>query len=147
MTWEAFFTQFGLGTPFGYASMAFSLFSLLDLGLSDRAKSALAKLASFGDYDGEEVSAALIEVFDRLYSAPLLSARAFVRSVIFTLMVTGLFVLESRSIISLSDGLAILSFTISTATNVISDYVSLFVIRSRLWWNDWASNRQFRRCL
>jgi hypothetical protein len=81
-------------TPFMYAAGAYYFFHLLDEKLSDEAKAALARTMSFKDYKNEQIASALVEVFDRIYTYPLLRWRAFFRSVLFTTVVSAIFALE-----------------------------------------------------
>jgi hypothetical protein len=138
MSWETLFKQFGLDTPFGYGAMAFAVFVSLDKGLSDDAKNALAKMMSVRKYNESEVAAAIVEVFDRFYTQPLFHWRAFVRSTLFTLGVSAIFILEVPGILRRNGAGDITSVQIfasavlGTTTNIVSDYISLFVIRSWL---------------
>ena len=49
------------------------------------------------DYDRAAVANAILEVFDRIYSRPLLSLRAFVRSALISIALTIAFILEQAS--------------------------------------------------
>jgi hypothetical protein len=66
--------------PFGYAALAYGFFLWLDKELSDETKAALARTMRWKDYKNEQVASALVEVFDRIYTYPLLRWRAFFRS-------------------------------------------------------------------
>jgi hypothetical protein len=109
------------------------LFHWLDENLSDAAKEALAStlklkdLIKLKDYTGEQIASALVEVFDRIYTYPLLSWRAFARSSLFTAVVSVIFLFEF-SYIRKDDP----EYLVLFASNFLSDYVSLFVIRSLL---------------
>jgi hypothetical protein len=121
-----------LGDPYvtavGYAALAYGLFHWLDEKASDEAKAALARTMLFKDYKNEQVASALVEVFDWIYTYPLLSWRAFFRSLLFTTVVSTISLWETGLLFrkwrwaSLSSLLLILLF------NFLTDYLSLFVI-------------------
>src|SRR5215470_9188045 len=90
-------------TPFLYAVVAYGFFHWLDENASDEAKAALARTMSFKDYKSEQVASALVEVFDRIYTYPLLRWRAFFRSLLFTTVVSAIFLFEVHRYVSLSD--------------------------------------------
>jgi hypothetical protein len=128
--------HFGYAAPFGYAVLAYGFFVWLDKELSDEAKAALARTMSFKDYKNEQIASALVEVFDRIYTYPLLRWRAFFRSLLFTTVVSAIFVFElyrygligprswERPLHLYPD--------LALPFNVSSDYLSLFVIRPLL---------------
>jgi hypothetical protein len=49
---------------------------------------------SFKDYKSEQVASALVEVFDKIYTHPLLRWRAFFRSFLFTAVVSAIYVFD-----------------------------------------------------
>jgi hypothetical protein len=129
----------GFTTPLIYAAAAYALFHWLDENASDEAKAALARTIRFKDYKNEQIASALVEVFDRIYTNPLLHWRAFFRSWLFTTVVSAIFLFEKRSdllhIWEVGDRLRTAgSLFVSTSLvfNVFTDYLSLFVIRPLL---------------
>jgi hypothetical protein len=80
----------GFGTPLIYAGAAYAFFHWLDENASDEAKAALARTMSLKDYKSEQVASALVEVFDRIYTYPLLRWQAFFRSLLFTTVVSAI---------------------------------------------------------
>ncbi len=134
----------GFGPPLVYAGATYWLFHRLDKKASDEAKTAISRLLEWKDYDGKQVSAAFVEVFDRLYSSPLLSKRAFVRSSAITLAITSVFMYESawfrdlfeffyKGWIGATVFWGVFSTTlVSLVVNIVSDYASLFVMRAWL---------------
>src|SRR5215469_16409660 len=78
-TMEELLKFLGFTTPLIYAGAAYGLFHWLDENASDEAKAALARTMLFKDYKNEQVASALVEVFDRIYTYPLLRRRAFFR--------------------------------------------------------------------
>jgi hypothetical protein len=127
---EASGAFFGLAAAFGYAVLAYGLFFWLDKEASDEAKAALARTMSLKDYKSEQVASALVEVFDRIYTYPLLRWRAFLRSLLFTTIVSAIWLYEvlARFPTAFSRPLIFL-VAFSLSFNFITDYVSLFVIR------------------
>src|ERR1700739_4367892 len=93
---------------------------------------------SFKDYKSNQVASALVEVFDRIYTYPLLRWRAFGRSLLFTTVVSAIFVFELRVIPELysrwwhSYWLVFERLLLGLLFNVFTDYLSLFVIRPML---------------
>jgi hypothetical protein len=133
----------GFSTPLIYAGAAYGFFLWLDKEASDEAKAALARTMRLKDYKNEQVASALVEVFDRIYTHPLLHWRAFRRSAVFTFLLTLLWIIEigfatkkvwvlfpfgRYSYSSLFKGF-FLSIFLAFLTNAVTDYVSLFVIR------------------
>jgi hypothetical protein len=128
----------GLATPVMYAAGVFWLFNWLDSKISKEAKSAIQATIKLKDVKAGEVALAFIELFDRLYSRPLLSFRAFWRSSLFTALVTAAFFLEGvflegpwipHDMYHAWLAVAILQMFVF---NAVSDYASLFAVREML---------------
>lgn len=121
----------GYGTPFIYAAAAYWLFSWLDTNTSEEAKAALARTMKLKDMGPKEIASALAEVFDQIYTYPLLHWRALFRSLAFTTIVTMIWAYEMGGIRSWLVQWGFFSSTIGVTflTNAASDYASLFVIR------------------
>jgi hypothetical protein len=111
-------------TSVGYGALAYGFFHWLDENASNEAKAALARTMRFKDYKSEQVASALVEVFDRIYTYPLLSWRAFFRSLLFTTVVSTIFLFETGRLRGDASFLVV-----ALLFNVFSDYLSLFVIR------------------
>ena len=146
----------GFTTPLIYAAAAYGFFHWLDENASDEAKVALARTMSLKDYKNEQVASALVEVFDRIYTYPLLRWRAFFRSVLITTVISVIWVFEfmpyfltkvcaavaavpslrEEMIEVCNTGVGFWPILIGTTPllvfNVPSDYLSLFVIRPLL---------------
>jgi hypothetical protein len=118
----------GLGTPFVYGAAAYGLFHWLDKNASDEAKAAISDSLKIRDYDRKQVASALVEVFDRLYTQPLFHWRAFVRSMVFTIIVflIWLYELAGDFLATLEDPAILIGIL---PVNVLLDYVALFIIR------------------
>jgi hypothetical protein len=125
----------GYATPFIYAAAAYGLFAWLDNEASDEAKAALVNTMKPRNVSSALVASALVEVFDNLYTRPLLSRSAFLRSMMFTLLVTFIFLFEVGAnfvmYTLLGRIMRLFYYTLAVAifVNVFTDYISLFVIR------------------
>jgi hypothetical protein len=134
---EKLFELLGLSTPFLYAAGTYSFFHWLDANASDEAKVSFARVINANRYNKEGISAAIVELFDKVYTYPLLTRRAFVRSSLITIFITGIYVYESHFIeVSLFKTLPLL--IIFVFSNILSDFISLFVTRH---WLVIAGNR------
>jgi len=117
-----------LGASVTFAAGIYSIFHYLDAVSSLKAKRAISDWFK-AKYDSSVIANALVEVFDRLYTRPLLGWRALLRSALFTTVITGLVVLVFWSRIKIESELPfVFSLYLS---NVISDYISLYLVR--LW--------------
>jgi hypothetical protein len=126
---------FGYGPPFMYAGAALVVFLWLDTDASEEAKATLANTMKLGVLEENKLAFVLVELFDRLYTYPLLSWRAFVRAMIFTLLITAMLFVDFADRINPSD-MKQMTFTValSMLCNVITDYIALFIIRPWLKW-------------
>jgi hypothetical protein len=125
-----------LAIPGAYGAAAFGLFHWLDKKASGQAKRAISEWLKPLPYDRAAVRAAVVELFDRIYTSPLLSFRAFGRSMLFTLFVAGIFAIgfvrddyiqEWARVTSIFHVfINIVPFILS---NIVTDYLSLFLIR------------------
>jgi hypothetical protein len=70
----------GLGTPFIFAAATYGLFHWLDRNASAQATRAISAWLRGRPHQEIQVRLAIIAAFDRLYTAPLLRIRAFLRS-------------------------------------------------------------------
>jgi hypothetical protein len=127
----------GLGTPFIYAGATYAFFHWLDSNASDSAKMAISNWIKSSEYNKEHVAEAITDIFDRVCSSPLFTWRAFIRSVLISLIVLAIFTFEfiRWTTDEFTPTYIIHPNSIHwavVATNVISDYISLFVIRRAL---------------
>jgi hypothetical protein len=132
---EEAFKLLGAGSAFIYAGAIYGIFRYLDERASEEAKTAISNWLR-QDYDKAAVAAAILEMFDRLYTRPLLGWRAFVRSALYTLVITSVVILTVFPAIIgyyvnyVPGHTSITEETVySIAANIISDYVSLFFVR------------------
>ena len=131
----------GLGSPVAYATGTYALFHWLDVNASDEAKIELTRLIQTKDYDRVKISAAIVATFDRVYTHPLLAWRALFRSAGITIIVTALFVMEvfiyrpvflTILLDYVPRVMTINLLVASLITNIGTDYICLFVIRTWL---------------
>jgi hypothetical protein len=136
-----------LSTPFIYATATFGFFHYLDKQVSDEAKKAISGWLQPREYDKAAVAHAMVEIFDGLYTQPLLGWRAFLRSACIKLIIMTIFLYEigflgqmlhfleashrMRSATLWEFVIYTYTFFISMllVTNLACDYVSLFVVR------------------
>jgi hypothetical protein len=137
------FKLLGLGAPFAYAGATYWACQYLDQKVSDEAKQAISNVLKIRSHDPANVSAALVEVFDRIYGRPLLSWKGFRRSALFTMVITLVYLYE---IGMLTDTYTILrdwwsgsgwflptELWVSLLLNIFTDYLALFAVR--MWLN------------
>ena len=130
----------GLSTPFVYAGATYSVFLYLDNKASNSAKGAIAGWLKPLDFNKVNVASATVELFDRLYTQPLLGWRAFMRSAAFSVVAFFLAMYEFGLVDDYfgsfspaeyrGEGSSIV--VVALAANIVSDYLSLFVIRAWL---------------
>jgi hypothetical protein len=121
-----------LSRPAIYAIAVYRVFHYLDRQASGTAKKASSDWFQRKQYDHIAVSDATIEMFERLYTKPLLGWRAFVRSALFTVCMSGkLFFELERSPLSMIqvDAGGLIE---AVSLNIASDYIALFVVRRAL---------------
>lgn len=125
----------GFTTPFIYAAATYGFFHWLDKKASGPAKKAISGWLEPKDYDKLGVQAAILEMFDRVYTKPLLSWRAFIRSTLITLIVLFITLYELGDIyfhlwlLALGFTAVAIPYVVNIVINMISDFSALFVIR------------------
>jgi hypothetical protein len=137
---------FGLSAPLLYALATYGVFHYLDKRSSAQARKAIRLWLKPFEYDKTAVASAVVELFDRLYTCPLLHWRAAARSAVISLIIIAVFQYEdprARLVFDTlqkaiagtgdpADDQAIIGICIAAVlTNVLSDYLSLFFVR---WW-------------
>jgi hypothetical protein len=136
----------GLSTPFIYTAATYAAFKYLDKRASAQAKRAISDWLQPLPYDKAAVASAMLEVFDKLFTRPLWGWRAMVRSTIFSLVMMLIYFYE-KLLLPAYGGLATdawehfggpnrrhMIFAVAEVvspivTNIILDYISLFVVR------------------
>jgi hypothetical protein len=126
---------FGLGLVFALTGFTYGFFLWIDKRVSVAAKEAMATWFSPGAIDQKAMASALLEMFDLIYGKPLLSLRAFLRSAAISIVLTLLFVILRQihgfyGIGGLDDTADyIIEIWAPFISNILSDYISLFVVR------------------
>ncbi|HEY7243191.1 MAG TPA: hypothetical protein VH678_04820 [Xanthobacteraceae bacterium] len=131
----------GMTTPFAYAAAVYGFFHYLDKRASGSAKKAISGWLQPKIYDRAAIADAMLELFDRIYTKPLLGWRAFRRSALFTICMSAIFLYEfgllstQTETMTLLTGGEIWSWIILSSTlliNTVCDYGALFIIRQLL---------------
>ena len=138
----------GFTTPLIYAAATYGFFLWLDEKASGPAKKAISGWLVPKEYDRAAVQAAILELFDKVYTQPLLTWRAFRRSALITTSITlaiifeyepqlitlsGFPIEEDTNELYYSNRIMLASFSLTAfAVNVASDYIALYIIRRRL---------------
>jgi hypothetical protein len=132
-SWAEVLKVLGFSTPFVYAAAAYGLFHWLDKKASGQAKRAISGWFKYPNYDQLAVAGAIVEVFDRIYTFPLFALRAFVRSALITLLVTVAYIVQTGFAGALAffvfDPWSRMIVLGGLLANVLSDFISLFLIR------------------
>jgi hypothetical protein len=84
-SWAKVLELLGFATPLLYAGATYGFFHWLDKKASGPAKRAISEWLEPREYDRADVQAAVLEIFDRVYTKPLMAWRAFFRSAIITI--------------------------------------------------------------
>ena len=121
--------QLGIVTPFVYSAGIYTFFNYLDRQASEEAKRAISGWLQPHGYDRVAVAAAFVEIFDRLYTRPLLGWRAFIRSALFTTIITAIFLYEAAHFVGRATEQYMVVLLLA---NIVSDYISLFIVRKFL---------------
>lgn len=136
---DKIFELIGLGAPFAAALATYQLFNFLDQKASPEAMSAIAAWTDGRKYERLDLSNAVLNGFDHLYGTPLFSIRALIRSSAFSLI--GIVIYQfafavaevhSLRLSYLRDFPEIIRYYVPPI--IVSDYLSLFVVRKCLSW-------------
>jgi len=134
------FAAIGLGTPFYFAAVTYCFFFWLDRNASAQASRAISGWLEGHPNARIDTRQGVIDMFDHLYTSPLIRVRAFVRSCCVSLAVS-LAVWISYFLFYRRLNLRyITSADLKTITNgwefmiaiIFSDYISLFAVRKFL---------------
>lgn len=125
-----------IGSPFLIASATYGFFAFLDRKASGAAKRAISNWIQGRGYEDIDVGNAIIGSFDNLYTSPLLSLDAIARSGLISIGAMALYLTYERSLLEFvidkvrsgDRDFHYFFFAIGTA-NLLSDYISLFVVR------------------
>jgi hypothetical protein len=143
---ERLFNLLGLGVPFYLSATTFTVFSWLDSNASAQATQDISSWLHGRSHNKPDLGNLIINAFDRIYTLPLLTFRAFGRSAaissiiwLFVILIPYLFGLaklwnESLIDYSIIPYLPLVIFILCYClfTNVLSDYISLPFVRRYL---------------
>jgi hypothetical protein len=147
MATKDIFGAIGLGTPFYFAAATYGFFFWLDRNASAQANRAISGWLKGQPHTRIHVSSAIIAAFDRVYTWPLLRKRAFIRSVTFSTFAwivwttyIGVHINSNPKISEiikeiyqkLSLYVIIFEICMTFPIVIISDYLSLFIVRKFL---------------
>jgi hypothetical protein len=123
-----------LSTPLAVAIAVYGIFHFLEKRTSKEAKAALtAWLHQPPHFGSREVADFVLEAFDRLFTRPLLGWRAVGRSAAWTVVVSAIVLWELLPIDYLRAWeFWAIKFGPQLAANLVSDYLSLFIVRKWL---------------
>jgi len=144
---DKLFTLLGLGVPFYLAAATYAVFSWLDNNASEEATKVISSWLHGRSHNKPDLGNLIINAFDSIYSSPLLTSRAFLRSAAISTIIwlLALFVPwvlhvhltpwdDPRELINgavyISAFRTVLS--VSFLFVVLSDYVSLLFVRQFL---------------
>jgi hypothetical protein len=126
----------GVATPALYASTTFAVFQWLETNASTEAKAAISEWLRSKPTGQLAVGTAILELFDRVYTPRLASWRALLRSASITIIISAILYYELyppkpviMPLILSGDAVAIIILLGTIFSNIISDYLSLFVVR------------------
>jgi hypothetical protein len=137
---DKLFDLLGLGVPFYLAAATYAVFSWLDNNASDEATKVISSWLHGRSQHKPDLGNLIISAFDRIYTSPLLSFRAFRRSAAIS---TTMWVLVYLApwivlVVTMDARLALRRFTypaivLELAVNlviiIVVDYVSLLFVR------------------
>lgn len=146
--WRQGLELLGISSPFIYAAMTYWAFLYLEKKASPQAKRAISDWLKkpLLPYDKMAVAAAILEVFDRIFTRPLWRWRAMLRSVLVSVLMMFIYFYEKSLLPAygalIAEGwehlfgpnrghmiFALAEVASPIITNIISDYISLFVVR------------------
>ena len=125
----------GFATPFVYAAATYGVFHWLDNKAAGPAKVALTKRIASGAPNTSAVVSFAVEVFDRIYTEPLLHWRALLRASIITIIVSAIVWHEAGVLVPRAPKVAPSLYRLLAwylVFNIIADYISLFFVRALL---------------
>jgi hypothetical protein len=124
---ERLLSMVGLATPFGLAWATYLIFHRADSKASEPLKEAISGWLRRQPYQRTDWQSVIVGMmFDRLYTYPLIRPRAILRSLIISMMVFVAFISISSPALSVPTVLIIAPYLASV---ILSDYLSLFVVR------------------
>jgi hypothetical protein len=146
---EELFKLIGLGVPFYLGAATYAVFAWLDSNASDEATKVISSWLHGRSHNKPDLGNLILNAFDRVYTSPLLSLRAFRRSaaissivwvlvfgVVTFLRLVSHFEIEARLITTrnILISVVIIDLIITLFYIIVVDYLSLFFVRRFLIW-------------
>jgi hypothetical protein len=140
---KEFFDLLGLGIPFYLGAATYAVFAWLDSNASDEATKVISSWLHGRSHNRPDLGNLIISAFDRIYTSPLLSFRAFGRSAAIS-TIAWLSIYFIPLYMGMYDNPSMPSLGVQTIINlsfevimtflviIISDYISLFFVRKLL---------------
>jgi hypothetical protein len=133
---KEFFDLLGLGVPFYLAAVTYAVFAWLDNNASDEATQVISSWLHGRFHNKPDLGNLIINAFDRIYTSPLLSFRAFRRSATVSTIIWLLMIILSFSYVFRPwVGYPFFLSTVFTELlpglflTIMSDYISLPFVR------------------
>ena len=129
---DKLFDLVGLGVPFYLAAATYGVFIWLDTNASDEATQVISSWLHGHSHDKPDLGNLIISAFDRIYTSPLLTFRAFRRSAAISTVIW-LLVFFIPSLLGRHDYQSDYpNFPFYLCIAVLSDYISLPFVRGYL---------------
>jgi hypothetical protein len=139
---EKLFDLVGLGIPFYLGAATYAVFAWLDSNASDEATQVISSWLHGRSHNKPDLGNLIISAFDRIYTSPLLSFRAFGRSAVISIVVwlllnfisiirrlAQMYNLSLKGIGYLDKPLIAVTIVMLLVVAVLCDYLSLFFVR------------------
>jgi hypothetical protein len=144
---DKFFELLGLGVPLSLGATTYGVFAWLDSNASDEATKVISSWLHGRSHNKPDLGNLIINAFDRIYTSPLLTFRAFRRSATISMLmwllgyfipfcIGFLFFPEHNEFHRIMEGLSLIDLFVGLILTlpfiILSDYISLFFVRTFL---------------
>ena len=146
---DKLFDLLGLGVPFYLSAATYAVFAWLDSNASDEATKVISSWLHGHSQDKPDLGNLIISAFDRIYTSPLFSFRAFRRSAFISTMIFFLMILvpwfvgfaeiwdtpllrQFRQTNIHYYSITIIEFSAFLFITILIDYISLLIVRKFL---------------
>src|ERR1700721_553738 len=134
---DKIFPLLGLGVPFYLAAATYAVFAWLDNNASDEVTQIISSWLHGRSQNKPDLGNLIIQAFDRIYTSPLFSLRAFCRSAAISTVVWLLLFFVPWAALDFTvqrPAILLKEFGLIWFFIVLSDYMSLFFVRFFLIW-------------